>query len=141
MGIEAIQEDWGRAGRVVLQKQVHYLGSDNWLLPVESYIAAFGDRTLPGTLVKLGGHTLSNAWFVFMLWLPLVAVRRLGRTFAERPLAWLCLGIFLTGLAIHTVFQAQARYHLIYLPFWSIMLALLLSARSTSACAEAEALR
>jgi hypothetical protein len=79
--------------------------------------------------VKFGGHTLSNAWWVLMIGLPLVVIRQPRRLLAECPLAWLCLGIFLTGLVVHTVFQSQARYHLVYLPFWSITLALMLQPR------------
>jgi len=128
-GWRAIVADPGQALRVALGKQVHYLGSDNWWQPVESYIAAFGGRTLAGTALKLAGHTLANGLFVFLLLLPLLAVRHARRVFRERPLAWLCLAVFGTGLLIHTVFEAQARYHLIYLPFWSMMLAVLLDAR------------
>lgn len=126
MGLDAIRADWGRAARVVAQKQVHYLGSDNWLLPVESYMAAFADKPALGQGLKLGVHTLSNGLFLLMILAPILFARRAARMFAEQPLAWLCLAVFASGAVIHTVFQAQARYHLIYLPFWSMMLATLL---------------
>jgi hypothetical protein len=127
LGLAAIREDPARAARRVWQKQVHYLGSDNWLLPVESYTAALGGDAARGAILKTALHTATNAWYVLLMLWPLVAWRGLARRFQERPLAWLCLGLFALGLIIHTAFEAQARYHLVYLPLWSILLAALLS--------------
>ena len=126
LGLAAIREDPARAAWRAWQKQVHYLGSDNWLLPVESYAAALGGDATRGALVKTALHTATNGWYVLLMLLPLVAGRGLVRRFQEQPLAWLCLGLFALGLIIHTVFESQARYHLVYLPFWGLMLSVLL---------------
>ncbi len=126
LGLAAIRTDPAGAAWRVAQKQVHYLGSDNWLLPVETYTAALrGDATW-GAILKTALHTATNGWYLILMLWPLVGVRGLARRFDEQPLAWLCLGLFVLGLIIHTVFEAQARYHLVYLPLWGIMLALLL---------------
>ena len=132
-GLAAIRSDPAGAAWRVVQKQVHYLGSDNWLLPAESYIAAFGGQVTLGTAIKLGLHTLTNAWYVLLLLTPLVALRGLARPLMACPLAWLGVTLFAMGLLTHTVFEAQARYHLVYLPFWSIALALLLTRSSCAA--------
>jgi 4-amino-4-deoxy-L-arabinose transferase-like glycosyltransferase len=133
LGLTAIREDPAGAAWRVAQKQVHYLGSDNWLPPVETYIAAFGGRTALGTAVKLGVHTLTNAWFVLLLLAPILVARNLARRFADCPLAWLCTAVFVLGLLTHTVFEAQARYHLAYLPCWSVVLGVLVATAATSA--------
>ncbi|GEM_PF-824214 len=125
-GLEGIRHNPGLAVGRVFQKQALYLGSDNWLLPVESYIAAFGGRAELGKGLKFAMHSLSNAWYLLALLLPLVGAGRLGRGLARGPLAMLGLSIFVLGLITHTIFEAQARYHLIYLPAWSIMLAVVL---------------
>lgn len=126
LGLAAIGEDPARAAWRVWQKQVHYLGSDNWLLPVESYSAALGGDATWGAVLKTALHTATNGWYMLLMLLPLVAGRGLVRRLQERPLAWLCLSLFALGLIIHTVFESQARYHLVYLPFWGLMLSALL---------------
>jgi len=133
MGIDTLRSDPLHALRTAARKQVHYLGSDNWWLPVESYIAACDGHVRLGTGLKLVGHTLANAWFGLMLWLPLLMIRRVREVFARQPLAWFSLAVFASGLLVHTVFEAQARYHLIYTPFWSILIALLLEPRAATA--------
>lgn len=125
LGLAAIREDPLRAAWRVAQKQVHYLGSDNWMLPVECYTAALRGDARGGAVLKTALHTLTNGWYLLLLLWPVVGLRGLARRFEQRPLAGLCLGLFLLGLIIHTVFEAQPRYHLIYLPFWGIMLAVL----------------
>lgn len=130
LGMAAIRTDLPAAIWRVAQKQVHYVGSDNWLLPVESYTAALGGNATAGDALKLGVHTLSNAWYVVLMLLPISAVRRMTRLIAAQPLAWLCIAVFATGLITHTVFEAQARYHLVYLPCWSILAACLWAGRA-----------
>lgn len=130
LGVAAIRADLPAAAWRVAQKQVHYVGSDNWLLPAESYTAALGGDATAGSALKLGVHTLSNAWYVVLMLLPICAARRLTRLVAAEPLAWLCIALFATGLITHTVFEAQARYHLVYLPCWSILAACLWAGRA-----------
>lgn len=132
MGWEAIRAAPARAVWVAASKQMLYLGSDNWLLPVESYQAALGSN-VGGAGLKTALHTLTNGYYVILFCLPLFAPRRACVALRRQPLAWLCLVFFLSGLVIHTVFQSQARYHLIYLPFWSVLLALFFCRPVTSA--------
>jgi hypothetical protein len=125
LGLNAIRADPRRAVHRIWQKQVHYLGSDNWLPPVESYTAALGGDSRRGAMLKGLLLTASNGWYVLLMLAPLMVRRGAARRFREQPLAWLCLGVFALGLIIHTVFEAQARYHLVYLPLWGLMLGIL----------------
>jgi len=135
LGLEAIGNDpWGAVQRG-WQKQVQYLGSDNWLLPVESYTAALGGDARGGKLLKALLHTATNGWYLLLMLAPLVFCRGFARRFQETPLAWLCLSLFVLGLIIHTVFEAQPRYHLIYLPFWGLLAAILLTSRASRSAA------
>jgi 4-amino-4-deoxy-L-arabinose transferase-like glycosyltransferase len=131
LGWAAIRDAPAHAAWRVVQKQVHYLGSDNWLLPVESYAAALGGNAAVGAALKAVLHTLSNGWYLVLLVWPLISLRVSTRRLIEQPLAWFSLCVFFLGLITHTVFEAQARYHLIYLPLWSIMLATLAPAASS----------
>ncbi len=131
-GWQSIRQDPVRAARIAVQKQGHYLGSDNWLLAVEDYTAALGNDAA-GRALKLGLHTITNAWYLVLMLLPALLVRDVRCGLTQSPLAWLCLVTFLLGMVIHTVFQAQARYHLIYLPLWSILVAILLTRRTAPA--------
>jgi hypothetical protein len=137
LGLDAIRADPWRAVRRGWQKQVQYLGSDNWLLPVESYTPALGGDARHGAILKALLHTATNGWYVLLMLVPLVACRSVTRRLQEQPLAWLCLSMFALGLIIHTAFEAQARYHLIYLPFWGLMLGILLTGTDSRSAAVA----
>jgi 4-amino-4-deoxy-L-arabinose transferase-like glycosyltransferase len=127
LGLDAIRAEPRRAVERIWEKQVQYLGSDNWLLPVKSYTAALGGDARRGALLKTLLHIATNGWYVLLMLAPFVLPPGVARCFREQPLAWLCLAVFVLGLIMHTVFEAQARYHLVYLPFWGLMLASLLA--------------
>ncbi len=137
LGLGAIRADPWRAVQRVWQKQVQYLGSDNWLLPVESYTAALGGDARQGAILKALLHTATNGWYVLLMLAPLALCGGAARRFRDEPLAWLCLSMFALGLIIHTAFEAQARYHLIYLPFWGLMLGILLARTASRSAAVA----
>ena len=127
LAFETIHDDpWRATYRALVQKPILYLGSDNVLAWVDAYQAIWPNHPLFASALKAAGLFFCNAYYVVLMLCPLLFVRRVAACLRERPAAALCLMVFLSGLFVHTLFEAQARYHLIYTPFWTMCLAIML---------------
>ncbi|MCG3138508.1 MAG: hypothetical protein HJJLKODD_02373 [Phycisphaerae bacterium] len=109
-----------------IDKPIHNWGSDNCVAWLEGYQAIWPQPSRLPELLKAGTLTLSNGYYLVLMLLPLIWIRRVARRLAAHPHLGYVLLIFLLGFVIHTVFQAQPRYHLMYMPFWAMTVAILL---------------
>ncbi|MCH7813375.1 MAG: glycosyltransferase family 39 protein [Planctomycetes bacterium] len=138
LAFETIRDDPGRAVyRTLVQKPALYLGSHNVVASLEAYRSIWPEAPNLARAVKAGGLLACNAYYVVLMLCPLLLVRRVTTRLRQQPAAALCLMIFLSGFVVHSVFQAQARYHLVYLPYWAMCLAMLWAGVQASSAAVA----
>jgi 4-amino-4-deoxy-L-arabinose transferase-like glycosyltransferase len=125
---EVIQADPREAARkVLLAKPALYLGSDNCSAWLESYQSLWPNHAWAPPALKAGGLLLANGFYFPAMLAPLLFLRNVRARFRACPAAAFAFMVFFSGVIVHSIFQAQSRYHLIYIPFWAICLVLLMA--------------
>ncbi len=119
-------------------KPALYLGSDNVLAQLEAYQEIWPDSPTFPKALKATLLLMCNTYYTIIMLCPLLLVRRITKCLRQHPGTAFMFMIYFSGFITHTLFQAQARYHLIYAPFWAMALAPLLIWTKVTAHASTE---
>lgn len=111
--------------RALVQKPVHYFGSDNVVASLDAYRALWPGQPAPAAALKTAALLACNAYYMLLMLAPLLWVRHARRGIMHSTVATLSLLIFFSGCLVHIIFPAQPRYHIIYMPFWTTAVAVL----------------
>ncbi len=114
-------KDWIRRhpvafAKLALRKQAILLGEDD----TGAYWAIARGHLQTGAFHAVARH-VSNVWWLFCWMLMVSGVIRGATAFSEDARASLLLLAVLTLVAVHSVYESQPRYHIVFVPFLTVL--------------------